>query len=189
MCDCECCDGAPLSETCRSRMPQCGGKKEVTPKKATGKSPRQKTKVKPPKTFVAPVTKVKDGDTLIVVWQKHQISIRVADIDCPEFKQPFGIEAMHFTENLVGGQSVTVNVRATDRYGRTVADIVLADGTSLAAALLKAGLAWWYRQYSEDKSLEAMEEKAREAKRGLWTAPDPIPPWVYRREERKRAQN
>jgi micrococcal nuclease len=189
VCECACCDGTPLSETCRSRMPECGGKKKPTPQKTNRKSTHQKNRIKLPETFVGTVAEVKDGDTIRVLWQQHPITIRVADIDCPEFKQPFGIEAMQFTGKLLGNQSVTVNIRATDRYGRTVADVRLADGTSLAAALLKAGLAWWYHRYSSDKSLEAMEKEARLAKRGLWAAPDPIPPWVYRREERQRTRN
>lgn len=33
-----------------------------------------------------------------------------------------------------------------------------------------------------------MEAEAREAKRGLWAEPDPIPPWVYRHPEQAKEE-
>ena len=125
-----------------------------------------------------------DGDTITVLYRKQKIPIRLADIDCPEFKQSFGIEAMAFTQTQVLRQKVEIHVRATDRYSRIVADVMMPDGQSLNAALLKAGLAWWYRDYSNNKQLEAIEKDAREAKRGLWSQAHPLPPWVYRRNRR-----
>jgi hypothetical protein len=41
-------------------------------------------------------------------------------------------------------------------------------------------LAGVYRQYNRDKSLLALEQEARGARRGLWTDPNPTPPWEYR---------
>ena len=35
--------------------------------------------------------------------------------------------------------------------------------------------------------LEGLEKEAREAKRGLWADPAPIPPWVYRKARRGQA--
>jgi endonuclease YncB( thermonuclease family) len=47
--------------------------------------------------------------------------------------------------------------------------------------MLKASFAGWYRKYApKDKELEALESEAREAKRGLWVDPDPVPTWDYR---------
>ena len=73
-----------------------------------------------------------------------------------------------------------IHVLSRDRHGRTVADVVLPDGTNVSRALLRAGLAWWYRQYSKDQRLGALEEEARQAKRGLWADPNPIPSWEIR---------
>lgn len=75
----------------------------------------------------------------------------------------------------------------TDKYGRTVADVILPDGRVLNRELVSAGLAWWYRRYSQDKSLRQLEEQARSAKRGLWADPNPIPPWCYRKLKKGRA--
>jgi hypothetical protein len=77
-------------------------------------------------------------------------------------------------------------MHSLDKYGRTVADVVLPDGTNVSRELVRAGLAWWYRQYSKDKSLGALEEEARQAKHGLWADPNPIPPWELRHPKQNR---
>ena len=61
--------------------------------------------------------------------------------------------------------------------------MLLPDGTNVNRKLVKPGLAWWYKKYSKDGSLGALEQEAREAKRGLWAEPNPIPPWIYRHPE------
>lgn len=75
---------------------------------------------------------------------------------------------------------VTVNPRDVDRYGRTVARIYVG-GTDLNFELVKAGLAWFYRQYSHDSQIAAAENAARRARVGLWSDPFPVPPWSFRR--------
>ncbi len=86
---------------------------------------------------------------------------------------------------LVFGQKVAVNVMDQDRYGRTVAEVILPDGRVLNHELVKAGLAWWYRRYApEDGTLAQLEANAKAAKRGLWAEPNPVPPWEWRKRER-----
>ena len=130
------------------------------------------------------VVKVADGDTITVQQGNKKHRIRLADIDCPEYRQAFGYEATEFTRNMSMGKNVTANVRAIDRYKRAVADVILPNGKSLNALLLQEGLAWWYRNYSKDKRLEAMEQTARKARKGLWSQNDPLPPWTFRRRKR-----
>jgi endonuclease YncB( thermonuclease family) len=55
--------------------------------------------------------------------------------------------------------------------------------------LVQEGWAWWYRKYApNNKELAAAETAARKAKRGLWTDPNPIPPWEWRQSEREKRQ-
>ncbi len=68
-----------------------------------------------------------------------------------------------------------------DRYGRTIADVILPDGRVLNRELVRAGFAWWYRRYApEDETLEQLECEARGARRGLWADAEPVPPWEWR---------
>jgi len=81
---------------------------------------------------------------------------------------------------MVFGKEVTVQGYRLDRYGRTIGDVLLMDGTNLNRELVTAGLAWRYLKYSQDESLSVLEGEAREAKRGLWIDADPVPPWEFR---------
>ena len=48
--------------------------------------------------------------------------------------------------------------------------------------LVRSGNAWWYSHYDRnDAELEALEAHAREARLGLWAAPNPLPPWEGRK--------
>src|SRR5215510_15119679 len=72
--------------------------------------------------------------------------------------------------------------------GRTIADVLLPDGSNVNHELVKNGWCWWYRKYVPgDVELEKLEKEAREAKKGLWVDPAPIPPWVYRKGNRRLA--
>ena len=106
--------------------------------------------------------------------------IRLHGIDCPEKRQAFGKRAKQLTSNLVFGKTVTVQVVDHDRYGRTVGVVLLPDGRSLNHELVRAGLAWMYRRYTNDRSLSDLEEEARVARRGLWADPHAVPPWEWR---------
>jgi endonuclease YncB( thermonuclease family) len=110
--------------------------------------------------------------------------VRLAEIDCPERRQAYGKKAKEFVADLAAGELVTVEVRTQDRYGRTVGEVFLPDGTSLNREIIRSGYAWWYRKYSTDSSLGELEREAREAKRGLWADSHPMPPWVYRRRSK-----
>src|SRR5215472_18830537 len=87
--------------------------------------------------------------------------------------------------DLAFGKTVTVRVRDIDRYKRTVAEIILPDGRNLNQELVRAGMAWWYRQFAKrDTVLPELERKARAAKRGLWADPLPVPPGEWRKAAR-----
>jgi endonuclease YncB( thermonuclease family) len=50
--------------------------------------------------------------------------------------------------------------------------------------LVKEGWCWWFRKFvPKDQALKQLEQEAKEAKKGLWADPNPVPPWLYRRLE------
>jgi micrococcal nuclease len=133
-------------------------------------------------TFQAKVIGVCDGDTITILHDRSPEKLRLASIDCPEKKQPFGKQARQFTSDQVFGQPVTIEATGHDRYRRTIATVRTADGRVLNDELVKAGLAWWFRQYApDDTHLAALEQQARDQHLGLWSAPNPIAPWDWRK--------
>ena len=132
--------------------------------------------------FTGPVVSVPDGDTIEVLHNRHPSRIRLSGIDCPEKGQAYGNNAKHATSKLVFGKEVTLQTHGQDKYGRTLGDVFLLDGTNVNHELVKQGWCWWYRRYAPgDMVLEKLEKDARDAKKGLWADPAPIPPWVYRK--------
>lgn len=127
------------------------------------------------------VVGISDGDTITVLTEeKKQVKVRLYGIDCPEKSQAFGQRAKRFSSDLAFGKIVEVNATDTDRYGRTVARVIV-DGKDLNEELLRAGYAWHYKQYSKDPDLADMERKARASKLGLWADPHALEPWAFRR--------
>ncbi|WPU97351.1 thermonuclease family protein [Mucilaginibacter sp. cycad4] len=132
------------------------------------------------------VVKIKDGDTLgLLTGDNQQITVRLAEIDCPEKSQAFGQAAKKFTSDLCFGKEVKLIGNEHDRYGRTVAQVVLTDGTNVNYALVKNGYAWQYKAYSKSTELAVLEQQARENKLGLWQDANPTPPWDFRREKKQ----
>ena len=107
--------------------------------------------------FAGKVIGVADGDTIEVLRDHRPVTLRLNGIDAPEGGQAFGTRARQFVASLVFGQTVTVIEHGTDRYGRMIADVVLPDGRVLNREVVGAGFAWWFRQYSTDQSLGALE--------------------------------
>lgn len=130
-------------------------------------------------TYEGKVVGVADGDTVTLLMSGRQIRVRLAEIDAPEKRQPYGQRSKQSLSDLVYGKQVKVNQQDRDRYGRVVGR-VYAGGLDVNAEQIKRGMAWIYRKYNRDRSLVALEQEARGAKRGLWSDLNPIPPWEYR---------
>lgn len=133
--------------------------------------------------FTGEVVGVLDGDTIEVLHNGKAQRVRLHGIDCPEKGQPFGNNAKQATSAQVFALDVTLDIHGKDKYGRILADVLLADETNVNQALVKDGWCWWYRKYApSDTVLEGLENDAREAKKGLWVDPNPVPPWEWRKK-------
>ena len=131
------------------------------------------------------VVAITDGDTFkLLTKDSTLIRVRVANIDCPERKQPFSKRAKQFTSDAIFGEQVKVEEIKKDRYGRTIAYVYYKGDKNLSKELLKAGFAWHYVKYSNDTSLQVLEDKARLSKLGLWADPNTIAPWEWRRKKK-----
>jgi endonuclease YncB( thermonuclease family) len=135
----------------------------------------------PTKDFKAKVVGISDGDTIRVQRDRAELRVRLAGVDCPESGQAFGRSAKAHTASLTFGKTVTIRPNGIDRYGRTVAEVLLPDKKSLNQELVGSGLAWWFRRYApDDTRLERLEAEAKSARRGLWADAHPIAPWEWR---------
>lgn len=127
------------------------------------------------------VISISDGDTFRLLKSDNSIiKVRIANIDCPERKQPFSAKATQLTSKLIFEKNVTLNILNKDKYGRSVAE-VKCKGKNVGEELLANGLAWHFVRYSSNAKLQALEDKAKKKKLGLWYDKKPIPPWDWRR--------
>jgi micrococcal nuclease len=118
--------------------------------------------------FSGPVVSVLDGDTIEVLHNRHPERIRLSGIDCPEKGQAYGTRAKQAASELVLGGEVTLQTYGHDKYGRTLADVFLLDGTNVNQTLVEDGWCWWYRKYAPgDTVLEGLEKEAREGRK-VW---------------------
>jgi len=135
-----------------------------------------------PDNFEGKVVGIKDGDTYSVLYKGVEQTIRLAHIDCPEKKQAFGTAAKKFASDLCFGKLVTIKSNGkTDRNKRILGEVYL--GTrNINKELVKNGLAWHYKKYSNDEEYARLESIARASRIGLWSDSNPIAPWDWRKK-------
>jgi endonuclease YncB( thermonuclease family) len=137
----------------------------------------------------ASVLSIGDGDTITVTEGSRRIKVRLACIDAPETSQsPYGMEARRALQGLLPiGSHVTLTTKATDRYGRSVAE-VLKGSTNINQSLVESGNAFVYWQYisgCDRQTYSRLENDARLKGAGVWGVPGGIQrPWDYKRSRR-----
>jgi len=138
-------------------------------------------------TLVGQVVGVTDGDTVTVLdEQQQQHRIRLAGIDAPEKRQPFGQRSKEALSAAVFGKMAAVEWNKFDRYGRIIGKVVV-DDRDVNLSQVEAGLAWWYQKYSAEQSsvdrelYARAEDNARHERLGLWSEIEPVSPWDWRK--------
>ena len=130
--------------------------------------------------FVARILTVHEGDRVTIHYQGRNEMVALRDVDCPELKQPYGKQARHAAAAYLANRDVVLRTLKKDRHGRMIADILLQDGRNIAHELVKEGLAWVQPGEVGDPALKDLEELARASKNGLWSEPNPVPPWKWK---------
>lgn len=98
----------------------------------------------------------------------------------PEKRQAFGERSKQSLSALCFGQQAVIEDQGRDRYGRVIGRVGCS-GIDANAEQVRRGMAWVFDRYAADRSLYALQDEAREARRGLWRDSAPVPPWEYRR--------
>lgn len=129
------------------------------------------------------VSNVFDGDTIVVVRDGREITIRLIGVDTPETGRPdtpvqfYGPEASEFTRRSLLGKQVRLEFEAPgrpggaiDKYGRTLAYVITGDGTNFNLELVRLGYGKAYTKYpfQYQKDFEKAEKAARKAGLGMW---------------------
>jgi endonuclease YncB( thermonuclease family) len=135
------------------------------------------------------VVGVSDGDTVTVLdSDKNKYKIRLTGIDAPEKAQPYGQVSKKSLSDLVFSKDVEISWVKRDRYQRILGKVLL-DGQDICLEQVKLGMAWHYKQYQLDQSLEdrtaynLAEKNAKDAKLGLWAGDAPVEPSQFRHKK------
>ena len=140
-------------------------------------------------SIAANVISIGDADTITVTEGSKRIKVRLACIDAPETSQsPNGMEARKALQGLLPiGSQVTLRTKATDRYGRSVAEVIKGS-TNINQSLVGSGNAFVYWQFisgCDRQTYSRLEKDARLKGAGVWSVPGGIQrPWNYRRGRR-----
>ena len=119
------------------------------------------------------VVEVIDGDTIRISLEGAFHAVRYIGIDAPERLDPLGPAATAANQALLAGETVYLerDISETDEFGRLLRYVYLPDGTFVNGELVRRGLAE-ARAYPPDVSrqdtLDAFEEMAQVAGRGIW---------------------
>ena len=141
----------------------------------------------------AEVLSIGDGDTLTVKEGSQTIKVRLACIDAPETSQsPYGKAARQALKSLLPvGSDVTLRSKATDRYGRSVEEVI-RNSTNINQSLVKSGNAFVYWQSikgCDRQTYSRLETYARLGGLGVWSVPGGIQrPWDYRQSKQSNSK-
>jgi len=142
--------------------------------------------------FRARVVSIGDGDTIRVRHGDKLETIRLACIDAPEMAQvPYGDQARRYLQiRLPLEQVVTIHPFNTDRFGRTVAEVI--GDVNLNLALVEDGQAFVYPKYlGQCDAREYLEAEYRASRHrfGIWRVPGGIErPWLFRHGRQQERQ-
>ncbi|OZM56286.1 nuclease [Lottiidibacillus patelloidae] len=131
--------------------------------------------------YLYEVTKVVDGDTIKVIINNKEETIRLLLIDTPETVhpskpvQPFGPEASTFVKELLEGKKVRIElgISERDKYGRLLAYVYTESGEMVNELLLAEGLARVAYIYEPNTKyvdqFYAIQNEARKQNVGIWS--------------------
>ena len=138
-----------------------------------------------PQGLSATVLSIGDGDTIRVRQSGRAVTVRLACIDAPETAQsPHGQQARSYLQQrLPVGREVRLEVKTTDRYGRSVAEVI--SDININLVLVEDGQAFAYRQYlsgCDAKEYLDAEYRASRRRYGVWQVEGGITrPWDFRK--------
>ena len=137
--------------------------------------------------YCVKVVSISDGDTFKGLTKDNEvIKFRIFGIDAPEKYQDFGNRSRKHLSDLIFGKTVGIIIQSTDYFDRSVVWVYTPDGKDVSSEMLKAGMAWHFKKYDKSEEYASMENTARLKRVGLWIDKEPIAPWNFRRERKRK---
>jgi micrococcal nuclease len=134
-------------------------------------------------TISGTVITVIDGDTMTVSDAGKHFRVRLAGVDAPEAKQPYGIRSARSLAALCYRKAAKVEWKEKER-GVHLGQVTCEDKDA-AAEQVRHGMAWVSpRQMTAGSALPELEAYARLRKVGLWADEEPVPPWDWDKKSR-----
>lgn len=141
----------------------------------------------PPFKATGAVTDNHDGDTIkLQTADRGLLVVRLSGADAPETGQAYWRAARGYLRSLVAGQETTVWCYKRDRYEREVCHVRVGN-QDVCEELIRHGYAWYAHMFGNELSAQQREvytkgeQDARAQRVGLWSDPDPLPPWECRK--------
>ncbi len=134
-------------------------------------------------SYTGKVITVTDSSNISVVYNNTVANVRLNCVQSPAMGQPFAQEAVKYLQDLILNKTVEVRTVWQDHDGRQVARILL-DGTSVAVTLAGAGLAMYDSRQQQDGQVAIAQAEAQGKKIGIWSDPNPVPPWTFQTNQR-----
>jgi endonuclease YncB( thermonuclease family) len=151
--------------------------------------------IRPERQLWGTVVDMARGSELVIrTPEDGPLAVRFLGIELPEPPagtngsgslpgQPFAEEAAAYARSLLLNKQVLLEPHGKDRQGRLLAVVYLGE-INVNLTLVKEGLAWVSPGKVLPKvrvPLEVAERQAQVARYGLWSLPDPEPPWQFRK--------
>lgn len=141
-------------------------------------------------TLHGKVVSVDTGDAVSLLDSTaHRHRIRLTAIAAPDRDQPFASASREHLAHWLDQREVIVEQQRTTGDGALLGTVFI-DGHDVNLEQVRAGFCWWDPQTGAAQTAEEREvyrlaeEAARYRKLGLWSDPDPVPPWIWREKRR-----
>jgi endonuclease YncB( thermonuclease family) len=159
--------------------------------------------IRPQRQLWGTVVDMAGGSQLVVQTREDgPLGVRLVGIELPvppgaanggglAAGQPYAEEAAAYARSLLLNKQVLLEPHGKDRQGRLLAVVYLGE-INVNLTLVKEGLAWVKPGSAVPKvrvPLELAERQAQVAKYGLWSLPDPEPPWQFRKRTQRLAES
>ena len=147
----------------------------------------------------AVATFIPDGDTA----NFNDLKCRIDKINAPEVEdkrkgkpaQDYAKESTRTLQDLIENKEVTVRItKAADtsgppssknNYHRAMCQIEV-EGKDVSTEMIRAGAAWLYRRYNNEKALSDLEDAAKKDKLGLWRKENPEDPERFNQRQKRK---